>query len=76
MCSNELLISNSAFTAIDVDNKEHKLTYFNTVGKEIELLSGFNMEGMLNFASISKITNSNGVKSGYMFIVGESTDAS
>ena len=70
MCESNLIVD-SYFKVIDVPLYKHSFIYQDKDGNKHILLSDFEIEGNINYASVHKITDSHGIKSGYMFIVGD-----
>lgn len=70
MCECNLLVERNTGEAIEIADDLHSFTYVR-YGKRFQLLDGIKMNGTLNYAAAHEISDSHGVKRGYMFIVGE-----
>lgn len=73
MCESNLIVD-ACFNVIEIPLYKHSFIYHDKGGNKHTLLSDFDMGGVINFAAVHKITDSHGVKSGYMFVIGDKDD--
>lgn len=69
MCDS-VILDKRTMSPIDISSGKYSLIY-ERYGKRFTLLDGFQMEGVIDFASCSQITDAHGVSKGYMLIIGE-----
>jgi len=70
MCTCNLIVEQSTNKPIDIDNSKHSFVYTRH-GKSITLLEDFNIPGVINYSALHEIKDQFGVKSGYIFVIGE-----
>ena len=70
MCECSLLIDADTSAPIVIPGRDYQFT-FSALGQQHVLLKGIRMDGIIDYAAAYKIEGSNGVRRGYMFIVGE-----
>lgn len=70
MCECKLILEHDTNEPINVNSDRYKFILYTESGEFI-LLEDFKLNGFVNYASVNKIKDSHGVKTGYMFIIGE-----
>jgi hypothetical protein len=70
MCECNLIVDTITAQPIDIPDEPHQFIYIRH-GKEFVLLDGFRMGGKIEYAAVHEIKDMYGVKTGYMFVVGE-----
>ena len=72
MCESKLIIDKKTTKPIEVPVMVEKFKFFiEFKGNKYELLSDFDLPGIINYAALHSLDDKFGVKKGYMFVVGE-----